>query len=228
MSAVAIDDIQRSPPLAEQVYERLRHRLRTGAFAPGERLIDAGLAQNLAVSRTPVREALSRLAADGLLETRGGGFQVMRPTLADMEEIFEIRRLIEPPAARQAATRMTPAAREALTRALAQARDAARAEAFTPFAEANYAFRAAWVAQLPNRRLRETILRFDDQAGLVRRATLVLPKARAEALALLERLAKAFAKGDAASAAALTERFIDAAAKFFRQTVEHAGPGPKR
>jgi DNA-binding GntR family transcriptional regulator len=220
MSTLAIDDIRRSPPLAEQVYERLRHRLRTGAFAPGERLVDASLAQSLAVSRTPVREALNRLAADGLLETKGGGFQVTQPTLADMEEIFEIRQLIEPPAARQAAGRMNAASLAALADALALARDAAKAKDFPAFAEANYAFRGAWVAQVPSRRLRETILRFDDQAGLVRRATLVLPPARAEALALLERLAKAFRKGDEASAFALTASFIDGAARFFRLTVE--------
>ncbi len=66
-------EVRRAPSLAEQIYLQLKQLLRAGAFAPSERLIDAALAQRLNVSRTPVREAMSRLAADGLLETRAGG-----------------------------------------------------------------------------------------------------------------------------------------------------------
>src|SRR5258708_18304416 len=94
-----VAEVRRAPPLAEQIYLRLRQQLRSGALAPAERLVDAALAQSLNVSRTPVREALSRLAAHGLLETQGGGFQVVTPTGADMEGIFQMRRLLEPPAA---------------------------------------------------------------------------------------------------------------------------------
>lgn len=209
-------EIQRSPPLAEQIYLRLRKLIRSGNLAPAERLVDSALAQSLKVSRTPVREALSRLAADGLLETRGGGFQVVTPTAADMEEIFEMRRLIEPPAASQAASIATAAALAQLDAALQEARAAEKAQDFTAFAGANYAFRAAWVSQVPNSRLRESILRFDDQAGLVRSRTLVLPEARAEALGLLDAMMPTFRAHDGAKVAALTEQFIAAAARFFR------------
>jgi DNA-binding GntR family transcriptional regulator len=212
----SLADVRRAPPLAEQIYLQLKNLLRTGAFAPAERLVDAAIAQQLGVSRTPVREALHRLAADGLLETSAGGFQVVTPTREDMAEIFEMRRLLEPPAASQAAQRIDADAYAALRAALAQARDAAKAEDFTPFAAANYAFRAAWVAQVPSRRLRETMLRFDDQAGLVRRRTLVIPAARAEALALLEQWAAAFERRDEGEAARVARAFIDAAERFFQ------------
>ena len=100
-------EVRRAPPLAEQIYLQLKQSLRTGAASRRrERLVDAALAQQLNVSRTPVREAFSRLTADGLLETKAGGFQVVTPTAEDMTEIFELRRLLEPPAARQAARRM--------------------------------------------------------------------------------------------------------------------------
>jgi DNA-binding GntR family transcriptional regulator len=223
-------EVRRAPPLAEQIYLRLRQQLRSGALAPAERLVDAALAQSLNVSRTPVREALSRLAADGLLETQGGGFQVVTPTGADMEEIFQMRRLLEPPAASQAARVATSDAQDQLHAAFEQARIAEKAADFAAFAAANYAYRAVWVSRVPNRRLRETILRFDDQAGLVRSRTLVLPEARAEALALLKSLTAAFRQRDEAQTASLTLRFIDTAARFFQRTAseDRAQPSDRR
>jgi len=224
VTLLASPDLQRAPPLAEQIYRRLRYQLRSGAFAPGERLVESSLAQQLAVSRSPVREALSRLAADGLLAPGHGGFQVASPTTDDMVEIFEMRRLLEPPAARQVARTTTADLIAALDDALERARAAERASDFGAFAEANYGFRAAWVGRVANRRLRESILRFDDQAGFVRRTTLVLPAARADALALLERLWAAFQAGDAKAAGTLTTQFIDAAERHWRAAGRRAQP----
>jgi DNA-binding GntR family transcriptional regulator len=210
-------DLQRAPSLAEQIYQRLRFQLRAGTFAPGERLVESSLAQHLAVSRSPVREALSRLTADGLLETHGTGFRVMMPTAQDMREIFEIRRLLEPPAARQVARATNAVLTRELVDSLAGARAAETSGDFAAFTDANYGFRAAWVARVPSRRLRETILRFDDQAGLVRRTTLILPAARSEAMALLERFVAAFQAGNEDAAAAATLEFIDAAALYYER-----------
>jgi DNA-binding GntR family transcriptional regulator len=212
--------LSRAPALSEQIYRQLKQLLRSGAFAPAERLVDAALAQRLNVSRTPVREAMSRLAADGLIETRAGGFQVVTPTERDMSEIFEMRRLLEPPAAAQAARLAGTDMHAQLHEALAQAHAAAQAEDAMAFATANSIFREAWASQVPNRRLRETILRFNDQAGLVRRRTLVMPAARADALALLEKIVAAFDRRDEAAVARLTSDFVDAAERFFRLASE--------
>jgi DNA-binding GntR family transcriptional regulator len=220
--------VSRAPALSEQIYRQLKQLLRSGAFAPADRLVDAALAQRLNVSRTPVREAMSRLAADGLIETRTGGFQVVTPTDRDMSEIFEMRRLLEPPAAAQAARLAGPGMHAQLHEALAQADAAARAEDVTAFAAANSIFREAWASQVPNRRLRETILRFNDQAGLVRRRTLVIPAARADALALLEQIVAAFDRRDEAAVARLTSEFVDAAERFFRLAGERAEAGNDR
>ncbi|MEJ2375038.1 MAG: GntR family transcriptional regulator [Pseudolabrys sp.] len=222
MSLPAFADLQRAPSLAEQIYQRLRYQLRAGTFTPGERLVESSLAQSLSVSRSPVREALSHLTADGLLERRGNGFQVVKPTAGDMAEIFEMRRLLEPPATRQVARATTPALEAELAEALARARAGEQNADFTGFTDANYGFRAAWVARVPNRRLRDTILRFDDQAGFVRRTTLILPAARAEALALLERFAVAFRTRDEDAVAEAAEQFIDAAARYYREVAQDA------
>ena len=224
MAPFILADLHRAPSLAEQIYQKLRYQLRSGTFAPGERFVESALAQRLVVSRSPVREALGKLASDGFLESRGNGFQVVKPTDLDMAEIFEMRRLLEPPAARQAVHAMTVATVKILGDELANARGAERDGNFAAFIEANYAFRAAWVALVPSRRLRESIFRFDDQAGFVRRTTLVLPEARAEALALLERLTVAFRDSDADVAADLTEAFIAAAARYYRQVATEQPP----
>lgn len=209
-------DLQRAPSLSEQIYQRLRFQLRAGAFAPGERLVESNVASQLAVSRSPVREALSRLAADGLLEIRSGGFYVAMPTAQDMAEIFEMRRLLEPTAARQVARAMTAELAAELKATYERACAASDADDFAIYSDANYSFRALWVGQVPSRRLRETILRFDDQAGYVRRATLIHAPARAEAIAMLARFAAAFAARDENAAAAVTEDFIDGAERHYR------------
>lgn len=220
MMAAPAFDLRRAPPLAEQIYQRLRFQLRSGAFAPGERLIESSLAQELSVSRSPVREALSRLTADGLLQSGSGGFQVAMPTREDMMEIFEMRRLLEPAAAGRVAGAATPELLKELDDAVSRARAAQTADDFTAFTEANYGFRAAWVSRVTNQRLRETILRFDDQAGHVRRQTLVLPAARADALALLEQYRLAFSHRDSAEAATVTLRFIEAAERYYGRVAQ--------
>jgi DNA-binding GntR family transcriptional regulator len=217
MNGPALGVLNRAPPLAEQIYAMVRRRLRSGALPSGERLVEASLARAFGVSRSPVREALARLAADGLLEAGDNGFSVPVPTLASMEEIFDVRRLIEPPAASRAAAGMNEPAAERLRAAVELARHAQAAGERTAFLEANYLFRSVWVARLANSRLREVILRFDDQAGTVRCVTLADGAARREALDLLEEGLEAFAakNGEAAERFALS--FIDGAARYFRR-----------
>lgn len=214
--SVAVSDLQRAPSLSEQIYQRLRFQLRAGTFEPGERLVESNLATQLAVSRSPVREALSRLAADGLLEVRSGGFYIAMPTPQDMAEIFEMRRLLEPTAARQVASEKSPELVAELKAAFERTNAANEAGDFATFTDANYSFRALWVARVPSRRLRETILRFDDQAGFVRRTTLIRTDARAEVIALLRDFITAFESGDEDAATKATNAFIDGAERHYR------------
>ncbi|WP_180375551.1 GntR family transcriptional regulator [Mesorhizobium sp. 8] len=169
-----------------------------------------------------MREALARLVAEGLLESGDGGVQVPVPTVTAMEEICDIRRLIEPPAAQRAARRMNEPALCALEAAVEAARLADAADV-AGFLEANYVFRSVWVGRLDNRRLRETIFRFDDQAGAVRRMTLALPVARKQALAMLEEGLRAFREADGAAAERFARHYIDGAGHHFRQIAAAAG-----
>ncbi|MEU4512166.1 GntR family transcriptional regulator [Nonomuraea wenchangensis] len=87
----------------------LRSLILSGQYAPGDRLAEVELAELLGVSRTPVREALRRLAAEGLVElVANKGARVVEYPRDDLESIFELRARIEGLAARQAALAATP------------------------------------------------------------------------------------------------------------------------
>lgn len=91
---------------ADRTLVKLRSLLLHGAFEPGERLSEPTLAERLEVSRTPVREAISRLVEEGLLERLGnGGCRVSSYTMDEVIAAIEIRGTMEGLAARMAAER---------------------------------------------------------------------------------------------------------------------------
>ncbi len=94
---------------SDDVYERLREAIVTGRARPNERLIEAELAERLQVSRTPVRESLQRLAAEGLVVSRRRGWVVLEHTSTEIREIYEARAALEGYCARLAAERATEA-----------------------------------------------------------------------------------------------------------------------
>lgn len=101
----AITPIQ---PIREAVYEQLKKAIRSGAYKVGERLLEHDLAARLQVSRTPVREALHRLAAEGLLEAQPKqGLVVKAFSDDDVREIYIIREALESLAAEFAAINAT-------------------------------------------------------------------------------------------------------------------------
>lgn len=84
----------------------LRESILAGELPAGTRLLEVPLAERLAISRTPVRDALARLAEEGLLErVRSGGFVVRSFGLADVIDAIELRGVLEGTAARLAAER---------------------------------------------------------------------------------------------------------------------------
>jgi DNA-binding GntR family transcriptional regulator len=95
---------------SDRAVDQLRERILGGEYTPGERLAEVELAEKLGVSRTPVREALRRLAAEGLVDiTTNKGARVIDYPRADLERIFEIRARVEGLSARVAAELATTA-----------------------------------------------------------------------------------------------------------------------
>src|SRR5947209_12480806 len=97
---------------AEMLYERFKQQIIDRHWLPNQPLNIDRLAREYGVSITPVREALARLSADRLVVAAAHrGYTVAPPpSTARMEELFTVRLLLEPHAARGAATRITPGA----------------------------------------------------------------------------------------------------------------------
>jgi DNA-binding GntR family transcriptional regulator len=116
-----------SIPVREMAYEFLKSSVLSGHFNPGERLTEEHLAKKLGVSRTPVREALHKLESEGLikpLETRG--FIVSRDSKDEVEELFELRAILEGYALRIISERISEEDLKQLGRLIAGAEDALR------------------------------------------------------------------------------------------------------
>lgn len=83
--------------LGDRTVEIIRKAIINGDLRPGEHLRDRQLAEQLGISRTPVREALHRLEATGLVVSRGrSGWEVSPFTEQDVHELFQLRRMFEP------------------------------------------------------------------------------------------------------------------------------------
>lgn len=101
------------PPARETVgaaaYRQLREAILRGQVSMGARINELELAGAWGVSRTPIRDALRRLEAEGLVQASSGrGMVVPRLDLADADEIYDLREVLEGRAARRAAERATP------------------------------------------------------------------------------------------------------------------------
>jgi DNA-binding GntR family transcriptional regulator len=138
--------------VADQVYEVLRERIASGEIARGSRLHQEDLAKEFGVSRTPVREALRRLAAEGLVDLFANrGARVATATAEQLRSSYETRLVVEPGAARIAAELGLDEPMELMRAAIAEERRAGRSPA--KLFKANRAFHLALVKATGNPQL---------------------------------------------------------------------------
>jgi len=136
----------RRPSGATQPYERLRDAILSGELAPETPLVELPLAEHFQVSRTPVREALTRLEHDGLLARRNGRLVVRDRSPEEVLDIYETRLALEAMAARSASERHGPHDLIAMRKRLRQLDDVDTGDPVA-MADANRAFhRSVWNA----------------------------------------------------------------------------------
>ena len=197
--------------VVDQVHAELLERIVAGELPPGSRLRQEALADELGVSRTPLREALARLVSDGLVEfVPNRGATVASRDFSDMEEAWRARLVIEPGAARLAAERREPAAIERM--GLSVVRQRSVADDVTASFALNRDFHLALVAASGNTHL----LQFSELLWLSRIGVPIFARQardRDQVLAWADdhaAIAEAVAAGSAARAERLTRDHIAA------------------
>lgn len=202
--------IEPTERLSDKVYARLRDEIESGAIEPGRRLVETEIGDRLGVSRTPVREALIRLAREGVLEAAERGFALIREDRSAIVDRIEARRLLDVAIARRAATRaVSPGADvsplEKLLRRESAAHAGGRARAF---AAAHYELRGAIRVLAGNRVIARCAAMIDDSFQLGREKIYREAGNRALTLEADERLVSMIIAGDADGAEAETLNFL--------------------
>jgi DNA-binding GntR family transcriptional regulator len=197
--------------VVDHVYSALRERILSGDLPRGAKLRQASLADELGVSRTPLREALRRLSAEGLVEfSPNRGATVSELDFGDMRHAWSARVALEPGAARLAAERRHAPAIAAMRAAIADQRAAAgrKIESFA----ANRAFHLALAAASGNPHL----TRFAEMLWVPRLGVPIYQAQAAEPAGPQawadehERIADAIAAGNADAAERLTRAHVQA------------------
>ena len=150
---------------AEAAFRALRRAIQDGVYRPGDRLREEEVARRLDVSRTPVREALGRLASKGLaVPAPGRGLVVRSLDAAEVLELYSMREILEGAAARLAAQHAAPMEIEGLD---ALERDFARAGSVGEMARLNRMLHEAIVRAARNRFLDGALGEFQDGVSLL-------------------------------------------------------------
>jgi DNA-binding GntR family transcriptional regulator len=151
--------------LAQYVYAQLRQELRDRHLAAGVRLREADIAERLNVSRTPVREALKRLEAEGLVRfAPPRGFVVVQLTHAQVMELYAMRRVLVSAAARFAAEQASPIEVQSMQQVIAKLE---RAKTPDEVAALNRLLHETIVAAAHNQYLQKMANVLNDALGLL-------------------------------------------------------------
>ena len=218
---------------ADLVHRQLREEIELGELGPGTPLSELSLVERTGASRTPVREALRRLAAEGLVDlVPRQGARVSRVSLQSVRDLFDFRALLEPAAIRQATE--AAAADPALRRSFASMRtEFARIQKRTPSQARSRAFyeladRFDWtvIRATRNEHLRRTIAELRPHTARLRNLSHV--DAQRVDVSVAEHLVicDALLRGDADEAAERTaEHLVGSVATIFRNLASTAGSG---
>ena len=211
-------------PLRDVVSDAIRDRIASGAHRPGERLVEDRLADELGVSRNPVREALRALEVEGYVELiprRGAIVADLSPDV--VAEIFEVRSALEALGARLAAERATPAQIRRLERLLDTSAQALERGDLRRMPGLNTRFHQLVLDMGGNALLGETMAPLRGRTQWIFSRT--VDERAAGSLDEHRGLAVAIAAGDGDAAAALAAAHVAAAHRSYLAAVTAIDPG---
>ena len=201
-------------PLREQVLELLRADIVEQRLAPGHRLIERELIEQIGVSRTTIREVLRQLAAEGLVTTiPQKGAVVASPTREEAQDLYEVRGVLEALAARRFALRATPEQVTSLRDAFdAFERLTEDGAAISELLRAKNVFYDVLLEGSRNTPIHSILGTLRARVAMLRTTSLSQPGRPAEALAEIRTLVEAIEAGKPSRAAAAAEHHVEQAA----------------
>jgi DNA-binding GntR family transcriptional regulator len=218
---------------ADLVHRQLKEEIELGELAPGTPLSELSLVERTGASRTPIREALRRLASEGLVDlVPRQGARVSRVSVQSVRDLFDFRSLLEPAAMRQAteAAAADPALRRSFaamrtefTRVVRRAPSQSRSRAFYELADR---FDWAIIGATGNEHLRRTIAELRPHTARLRNLSHVDPARVEVSVAEHLRMCDALLAGDAdGAAAAIADHLAESLATIFRNLARTPGDG---
>jgi DNA-binding GntR family transcriptional regulator len=195
--------------LWQRVHERLREQILSGQLGPGFELAEVALSEQLGVSRGPIREALGRLASEGLVTVRPRRGAVVRSlSKEEFLELYQVREALEMMAVKLAVPRLAADDIEALQGLIQTMAHHAERNEVAEFFEANVAFHGRLLEASGNRKLQELYRQLLGQLGRYRLRSLMLRGNLQRSVAEHAAIVRAAKRGDADRAAHLMSEHI--------------------
>lgn len=216
-------DLDTYQPLREAVCETLRDAIRKGILEPGERLMEVQIAEELGISRTPVREAIRKLEQEGyvIMMPRRGTY-VSDISTNDVKEIFEIRSALESLATGLAARRIEPDELEKLQNLLVEIEGYIAKKDIEKIVETDIKFHGLLYQVSRNERLVNIINNLKEQLARFRTLSMSYPGRLQETLEEHSEMVEAIANGDVSAARDAAEHHMERAEKTLLKAMRHA------
>lgn len=211
-------------PLRELVLEAIREAIKGGTLKPRERLMEIQLAEELGVSRTPIREALRKLELEGfiVMVPRKGAY-VADISFKDIADVFEIRIALESLAAGLAAERITDEEMEEMERHLVEKADAIARQDMERLVEVDTKFHEAIYKASRNQRLMIIINNLREQIQRFRTTSLAYPGRMQQSLNEHRQLVEAIQSRDPQLARQLAQEHIENAEQSMIESIKKDG-----
>ncbi|WP_432448106.1 GntR family transcriptional regulator [Aliiroseovarius marinus] len=211
MTTPSLAKISQPPAtLRDMVQDRMREAIIEGHFAPGDRLVERPLCEQLGVSRTVIRETIRYLEAEGLVEiVPGRGPIVARMSWDNARQIYEIRRVLETAAARACAQNISSQRANALRAALSSLKDALEQNQPGALFRATSAFYSEIFEGAGHHVAWEIVERLNGRISRLRRMTLSSTDRDRPGPDHMQAICDAICAGDADAAAMAVARHLD-------------------
>ncbi|MGE5373080.1 MAG: GntR family transcriptional regulator [Solirubrobacterales bacterium] len=211
-------------PLREVVFEALREAIMSGALPPGERMMEVQLAEELGVSRTPVREAIRKLELEGfvVMIPRKGAY-VAGISLKDVADVFEIRTALEALAAGLAAERITDEELEEMERIVVLKSEAIKNNDLELLIETDTQFHEVLYRASRNEKLFQIINNLREQIQRFRTTSLASPGRMRLALEEHKKIIEALSERNISLAQQLAQDHIENAENSMLEALNLSG-----